>query len=174
MLRNHVGRIECRLCLTIHPNESNYLSHTQGKRHQANLAKRRAMEAASQGPAAIAPSDSASKTATRTIKIGRPAYKVLKSQDPSTSQWCLQFEIMYPEIERGLQPRHRFMSAYEQRVEAPDKAWQYLVFAAAPYANIGFKIPAWQVDKGQGKFLTQWDETSKTFTVTLHLMAPSD
>jgi splicing factor 3A subunit 2 len=115
--------------------------------------------------------DSAVKYTTRSIKIGRPAYKVLKSQDTTSGQWCLQFEIAYPEIEKGLQPRHRFMSAFEQRVESPDKQWQYLVFAAAPYSNIGFKIPARPVDKGQGKFLSQWDEGSNTFTVTLHLTA---
>ena len=28
---------ECKLCLTIHGNEGNYLAHTQGKRHQQNL-----------------------------------------------------------------------------------------------------------------------------------------
>ena len=33
------------------------------------------------------------------------------------------------------------MSAYEQRVEPPDKAFQYVVFAAEPYENIAFKIP---------------------------------
>lgn len=28
-MRNHLGQIECRLCLTLHPNEGNYLAHTQ-------------------------------------------------------------------------------------------------------------------------------------------------
>lgn len=37
---NHLGQIECKLCLTIHPNEGNYLAHTQGKRHQQNLGRR--------------------------------------------------------------------------------------------------------------------------------------
>lgn len=45
-MRNHVGQYECKLCLTIHPNEGNYLAHTQGKRHQEGLAKRAAMDAA--------------------------------------------------------------------------------------------------------------------------------
>ena len=42
-MRNHVGQYECRLCLTVHPNEGNYLAHTQGKRHQQGLAKRAAL-----------------------------------------------------------------------------------------------------------------------------------
>lgn len=37
-------------------------------------------------------------------------------------------------------PRHRFMSAYEQRIEPPDKTWQYLLFAAEPYETISFKV----------------------------------
>lgn len=32
------------------------------------------------------------------------------------------------------------MSAYEQRIEPPDKAWQYLLFAAEPYETIAFKV----------------------------------
>jgi splicing factor 3A subunit 2 len=44
-MRNHVGQYECKLCLTIHPNEGNYLAHTQGKRHQEGLGKRAAREA---------------------------------------------------------------------------------------------------------------------------------
>ena len=31
--------------MTLHNNEGNYLAHTQGKRHQQNLAKRAAREA---------------------------------------------------------------------------------------------------------------------------------
>lgn len=45
IVRTHTGQYECKLCLTIHPNEGNYLAHTQGKRHQENLSKRAAMDA---------------------------------------------------------------------------------------------------------------------------------
>jgi hypothetical protein len=45
LLRNHLGTYECKLCLTLHNNEGNYLAHTQGKRHQTNLARRAAKEA---------------------------------------------------------------------------------------------------------------------------------
>lgn len=61
------------------------------------------------------------------IKIGRPGYRVVKQRDPETGQRSLLFEIQYPEIEQGLQPRHRFMSAFEQKIEAPDKRFQYVV-----------------------------------------------
>ena len=29
-MRNHLGSYECKLCLTLHNNEGNYLAHTQG------------------------------------------------------------------------------------------------------------------------------------------------
>ena len=32
------------------------------------------------------------------------------------------------------------MSAYEQRVEPPDRMWQYLLFSAEPYETIAFKV----------------------------------
>ena len=39
-MKNHLGSYECKLCLTLHNNEGNYLAHTQGKRHQTNLTRR--------------------------------------------------------------------------------------------------------------------------------------
>jgi splicing factor 3A subunit 2 len=72
-------------------------------------------------------------TPLKTVKIGRPGYRVTKQRDPETAQLSLLFQIDYPEIEEGLQPRHRFMSAYEQKIDTPDKNYQYLLFAAAPY-----------------------------------------
>ncbi len=44
------------------------------------------------------------------------------------------------EIAEGVAPKHRFMSAYEQRIEPPDRRWQYLLFAAEPYETIAFKV----------------------------------
>ena len=52
----------------------------------------------------------------------------------------LYCQIDYPEIVETIAPRHRFMSAYEQRVEPPDRKWQYLLFAAEPYETISFKV----------------------------------
>ena len=39
------GSYECKLCLTLHNNEGSYLAHTQGKKHQSNLARRAAKDA---------------------------------------------------------------------------------------------------------------------------------
>lgn len=129
----------------------------------------------------------------KTIKIGRPGYRVVKQRDPESGQRSLLFEVQYPEIEEGLQPRHRFMGAYEQRVERADKNYQYvmpasaqlravftpmcsryLLVAAEPYETIGFKIPADEIDKSPGKFYTNWDPAKQVFTVSCGRAAHSN
>ena len=175
LMRNHLGTYECKLCLTLHTNEANYLSHTQGKKHQQGLARRAHMEKLREEK-----EGSAIPTASTTqvqqpkapkVRIGRPAYQVFKSRDADTHQRCLSFELGYPEIEEDLQPRHRFMSAYEQRVESPpDRRYQYLLFAAEPYETVAFKIPNEGIDKGEGRFVTHWDSDEKKFTVTLYFV----
>lgn len=82
ILRNHLGGLECRLCLTLHTNEGSYLAHTQGKKHQTNLARRAAKD--SRDPSLYAAQmaahqASAQKLAVATksfIKIGSPGYQV--------------------------------------------------------------------------------------------------
>mmetsp|Transcript_7125 Transcript_7125/g.6395 ORF Transcript_7125/g.6395 Transcript_7125/m.6395 type:complete len:218 (-) Transcript_7125:111-764(-) len=166
-MRNHLGTFECKLCLTLHPNEGNYLAHTQGKRHQSNLGRRASLEAKN---APSKPIVSTEPTKRKTMSIGRPGYKVIKSRDLTTNQRCLTFEIDYPEASDGFQPRHRFMSAYEQKVEAADKNYQYLLFACDPYENIAFKIPNSPVDKNEGRFYTNWDVKLKKFTLQLYFV----
>ena len=117
-MKNHLGSYECKVCLTLHNNEGNYLAHTQGKRHQQNLARRAAKEQMNT-PLLPQAMRSAIKP-KKTVKIGRPGYRVTKQLEPGTSQRSLLFEVDYPEIEDGLQPRHRFMSAYEQARDASD------------------------------------------------------
>lgn len=191
LVKNHLGSYECKLCLTLHPNEASYLAHTQGKRHQQNLAHRTQTERSSNenaglyeyapAPMPLQPSSSSAALSSRSalpkvkksVKIGRPGYRVTKQRNPETRQRSLLFEIEYPEIEQGLQPRHRFMSAFEQKVEKPDENYQYLLFAAEPYETIAFKIPNREIerdtnDKTKGRFYTKWDDTNKLFTLQVH------
>ena len=182
LMRNHLGTYECKLCLTLHTNEANYLSHTQGKKHQAGLARRAMMEAKlarQRGetdvmlPMKSATAQGGLGGGMAKVKIGRPGYEVSKSRDPVTNERCLIFELHYPELDdaRTRQPRHRFMSAYEQRVETPpDGNYQYLLVACDPYETVGFKIPNEKINKGEGKFVTNWDVQSKVFTLTLHFL----
>ena len=55
------------------------------------------------------------------------------------------------------------MSAYEQKIEPPDRRWQYCIFAAEPYETIGFKIPSREVDKSENNFWTFWNKNTKQF-----------
>jgi len=193
LVKSHLGSYECKLCLTLHRDEANYLAHTQGKKHQAGLARRAHLEKIKQERegkyepgVSSADNDDSSKPfgtmsaaalggpARKRVKIGRPAYQVFKSRDPDTNQRCLSFELQFPEISDGIQPRHRFMSAFEQRVDTPpDRRYQYLLFAADPYETVAFKIPNDSIDKGENRFVTHWDADAKKFTVSLFFVDPT-
>lgn len=166
-MKNHLGHFECRLCLTLHVNEGSYLAHTQGRKHQTNLARRKEKEKA-ESAVAPAPAKVAPTRTGRSVKIGRPGYRVSKLRDPDTLQKALLFEIDYPEINEGAKPYHRFMSSFEQRVESPpDTKYQFLLFAADPYETIAFKIPNMEVDRSEGKFYSNWDPEKKVYTIQL-------
>ncbi|XP_023131744.1 splicing factor 3A subunit 2 [Amphiprion ocellaris] len=165
-MKNHLGSYECKLCLTLHNNEGSYLAHTQGKKHQTNLARRAAKEA-KEAPAQPAPAK-VKVEVKKFVKIGRPGYKVTKQRDPETGQQSLLFQIDYPEVAEGIGPRHRFMSAYEQRIEPPDRRWQYLLLAAEPYETIAFKVPSREIDKAENRFWTHWNRETKQFFLQFH------
>eukprot|EP00919_Chromeraceae_sp_WS-2016_P046088 GHVR01109572.1.p1 GENE.GHVR01109572.1~~GHVR01109572.1.p1 ORF type:complete len:239 (-),score=43.08 GHVR01109572.1:86-802(-) len=165
--KNHQGRVECKLCLTTHMNEANYLSHTQGKKHQTNLARRAQKERAE---SFIAPQPKKISTKTNLAKIGRAGYRVTKLRDPNTQQKALLFEVDYPEANEGVKPRYRIMSAYEQRVEeaAVNSAYQYLLVAAEPYETMAFKIPNLDIDRQPDKLYVNWNTSTKVYTIQLH------
>ena len=164
--KNHVGSFECRLCLTVHQNDGSYLAHTQGRKHQTNLARRAAREQKEGRAGQDAIPMAGVQVRRNTVKIGRPGYKITKTRDPLTRQMGLLFQLQYPEITPGAVPRVRFMSAFEQKVDdPPDKNYQYLLVAAEPYETCGFKLQAREVDRREGRFWTWFDEDSKEFFV---------
>ena len=175
LMRNHLGTYECKLCLTLHNNEANYLSHTQGKKHQQGLARRAMLEKQSGAATVTALEQSTALEKARTVhkvKIGRPGYQVSKSRDKN-NQRCLTFVLDYPECASDVQPRHRFMSAYEQKVETPpDKNYQFLLVACDPYETVAFKIPNEPIDKGDDRFSSFWDQDAKRFSITLYFLNP--
>lgn len=67
-MRNHLGSYECKLCLTLHNNEGSYLAHTQGKKHQANLARRAAKEAR-EAPQQVSGGEAAPDSEDRTVGV---------------------------------------------------------------------------------------------------------
>eukprot|EP00441_Pelagodinium_beii_P014707 CAMPEP_0197663996 /NCGR_PEP_ID=MMETSP1338-20131121/58368_1 /TAXON_ID=43686 ORGANISM="Pelagodinium beii, Strain RCC1491" /NCGR_SAMPLE_ID=MMETSP1338 /ASSEMBLY_ACC=CAM_ASM_000754 /LENGTH=241 /DNA_ID=CAMNT_0043242543 /DNA_START=67 /DNA_END=792 /DNA_ORIENTATION=+ len=161
-MRNHLGSYECKLCLTLHTNEGSYLAHTQGKKHQINLARRAAKE---KQDATVQPQPQTSSGPRKTVKIGRPGYRVTKERDADSQQKALLFEVEYPEALERVKPRHRFMSAYEQKVEAPETNFQYLLLACEPYETIAFKVPNMEIDKNENRFYINWDAQRKVFTM---------
>ena len=146
----------------LHNNEGSYLAHTQGKKHQSNLARRAAKDAKDNNQLPQL-STKSRVDVKKFVKIGRPGYRITKQLDASNNQQSLLFQIDYPEIADHIMPRHRFMSAYEQKIEPPDRHWQYVLFAAEPYETIAFKVPSREVDKSEGKFWTLWNKDSKQF-----------
>ncbi|GLE05093.1 hypothetical protein PINS_up014077 [Pythium insidiosum] len=103
-----------------------------------------------------------------------PGLQGRQAARPDTGARMLLFQIEYPEHDASLQPRHRFMSSFEQKVEAPDKAFQYLLFACEPYETVAFKIPNLPLDKRDGKFFSNWDKHGKSFTLQLTFLPESD
>jgi splicing factor 3A subunit 2 len=166
--KNHVGSFECRLCLTVHQNDGSYLAHTQGRKHQTNLARRAAKDAQLGKKTEEGGYTGANAIAIKKnlVKIGRPGYKITKTKDPVTRQQGLTFQLQFPELALGVVPKVRFMSAYEQKIEdPPDKNFQYMLIAAEPYETCAFKLQAREVDRRDGKYWDWFDADSKDFWV---------
>jgi len=166
ILRNHLGGLECRLCLTLHTNEGSYLAHTQGKKHQTNLARRAARDA-KDTQLMIAPTQSNVQRKVF-LKIGRPGYRVTKVRDKDTGKEGMMVQVHLPQIKADVIPRRRFMSAWEQKREPPNKAYQYLIVAAEPYETIAFRIPAREIedeadDAGYWNW-SYWDPDTKQYS----------
>ncbi|KAI3649030.1 hypothetical protein MP228_006884 [Amoeboaphelidium protococcarum] len=189
ILKNHLGTFECKLCLTLHVNEGSYLAHTQGKKHKANLARRAAKEAKQLGPGAQSldtlvaaaggsgkgdesAADKKAKIQRTVARVGRPGYKIQKIRDPLSGRYGLLFQIHVPLILADVHPMYRFMSAYEQKVDTPDNAWQYLVIAADPYENIAFKIPNTPVDINSDLLFDHYDVDTHVYTVQIMFALP--
>lgn len=168
-MKNHLGTYECRLCLTLHNNEGSYLAHTQGKKHQANLGRRAAKEAAQSGSlmATLPNVPKAEPPRPSVMKIGRPGYKVIKIRDPITKYPGFLFQLSYPNLAPTTTPRYRIMSSFEQRIEAPNKNYQYLVISAEPYEAVAFKIPNRELVSSEDKLYSYWDYDSRIFVVQL-------
>ncbi|KAJ8968255.1 hypothetical protein NQ317_001897 [Molorchus minor] len=158
-MKNHLGSYECKLCLTLHNNEGSYLAHTQGKKHQANLARRAAKEA-KDAPTLLQP-EKPRVEPKKFVKIGRPGYRVTKQRDPENGQQSLLFQIDYPV--KWFCPVTGSCLLTSKKIEPPDRKWQYLLFAAEPYETIAFKVPSREVEKTDNKFWTHWNRDTKQF-----------
>ncbi|KAK6592921.1 splicing factor 3A subunit 2 [Botrytis cinerea] len=164
--KNHVGSFECRLCLTVHQNDGAQASNqsrttccTRGKGRPVGIDPITGLPVGMVGAQV--------SVRKNMVKIGRPGYKITKTRDPVTRQQGLLFQLQYPEIVSDVQPRVRFMSAFEQKVEDPDKDFQYMLVAAEPYETCGFKLQAREIDRSNERYWTWWDSDLKEFWVQI-------
>lgn len=118
------------------------------------------------------------------LKIGRPGYRVTKVRDKDTGKEGMMVQVHLPQIKADVIPRRRFMSAWEQKREPPNKAYQYLIVrttpsyticyllwcqvAAEPYETVAFRIPAREIedesdDAGYWNW-SYWDPDTKQYS----------
>jgi splicing factor 3A subunit 2 len=119
------------------------------------------------------------------LKIGRPGYRVTKVRDRDTGKEGMMVQVHLPQIKGDVTPRRRFMSAWEQKREPPNKNYQYLIVgtsssgliqrlihvlqvAAEPYETIAFRIPAREIedesdDAGYWNW-SHWDPDTKQYS----------
>lgn len=185
---NHLGLLECKLCLTTHVSESSYISHLGGRKHQMNLEKRKILDEKydnlnQKGHVDVVSINNIPKRVWN--KIGRPNYKVTKIRDPVTFQVGLLIEVKCPKISIN-EPLFRIMSFYElstknQNVakeylrssEEKELDFQYLVISAEPYENICIVMPNDEIDRpaeldGMGNgYWWHWDVDTKEFFLQL-------
>lgn len=159
------------------------MAHTQGKKHQTNLARRAARDA-KETQLMIAPTATNQVQRKVFLKIGRPGYRVTKVREVESSREGMMVQIHLPQIKDAVIPRKRFMSAWEQKREPPNKAYQYLIVsdsevlwdfsetgsqvAAEPYETIAFRVPAREIeeddDNEDGWNWSYWDPDTKQFS----------
>ena len=189
--RNHMGIYECKLCLTIHNNEGSYLAHTQSKKHQTNLNKRKVIEAKHNLLIQEIKNEQKEKQENlkiKYIKIGRPAYRIMKEKDFMSHKRKIKFEIDYPLIKENITPQFRIMSELEVNTQKNgnnenddinndindeeknkiENKYHYVVFAAEPYENIAVRIPNMPLDYNTEKHFSYWDDGKKIFYLTLN------
>src|SRR5438046_2606541 len=105
-----------------HVNDSSYLAHTQGKKHQTNLTRRAALEqkCGVRDPSTVLLTG-LYRSNTTTIrknfmKIDPLGFKITKLRNPITCQPGLFFQLHFPQIIRGDKPRYPFMSTWQQKL----------------------------------------------------------
>ncbi|KAF3993446.1 hypothetical protein FT663_00469 [Candidozyma haemuli var. vulneris] len=192
VFRNHLGVLECRLCLTTHTNEASYISHLSGRKHSLNLEKRRILDEKQNRQNKEDPNvPSINNIKKRSWhSIGQPVFKTTKIRDQDSLQMGILVQVQLPRI-TVKEPFFRLMSSYElseknQNIsrsylkknktdyeddeDTEPSKWQYLVISAEPYDNIAITLPAsQQIEKPTGTeqmsktYWWFWDEDSKEF-----------
>lgn len=163
VLKNHLGVLECKLCLTTHMSESSYLTHTTGRRHQLNLMRRAELERSKQQNTEEAAKDEIQKRHWE--KIGKPEYRYKKIRDPISMNKGLLFVFKLDSIKDGIKPMYKLLPSHELTRKELDRPCQYLVISAEPYTNLAFQIPADPIDLTRDRIWDYWDQDNKEYCV---------
>lgn len=166
VFKNHLGVLECKLCLTTHLSESNYITHATARRHQVNLMRRAEAEKKQQKAKLGTNKEELAIEKRYWMKIGRPEYKAVKIRDPVTLNKGLLFIVKLDKIKENVIPLYKFISSKEHDKATADTNFQYLVISAEPYENIGFKIPNTNAIVSS-KTWDYWDPDTKEYCVQL-------
>ncbi|KAM9939088.1 hypothetical protein OXX80_001416 [Metschnikowia pulcherrima] len=192
VFRNHLGMLECRLCLTTHTNEASYISHLGGKKHGLNLERRRILdEKYNRTPEQYAGVSMTNVEKKYWRQIGQPKFHVTKVRSPESLRVGMLVQVQLPRISVD-EPFFRFMSNLELSSKNQDLSkkfllskksdteededsdpseWQYLVISAEPYENMAISFPAsLQLDQPVGEEMSEnywwhWDADSKEFFI---------
>lgn len=164
VLKNHLGVLECKLCLTTHMSESSYLTHTTGRRHQLNLMRRAEIEKKKHQQNGEEIENVVEKRYWE--KIGNPEYKFKKIRDPISMNKGLLFVFKLDRIKDGVKPMYKLMTPYEIK-EGDDQKCQYLVVSAEPYSNVAFKIPGNSLDISDDRLWDYWDQDNKEYCIQI-------
>jgi splicing factor 3A subunit 2 len=173
LFRNQYGRLECKLCCTHHRTEASYIAHTYGKRHQRNVERRRVVLArteAIRGGIRTGAQPKPQTTAYKRPKIGDPGFNVYRTKD-SAGNLSILFELTYDQIQKHTTPKYRIMSTFEQKMEAPDPKYQFVLFAAQPYNTVAFKIPNFPVL--EDRIIEEWKPSEHLYVFQLTI-SPSE
>ncbi|CAH6720354.1 pre-mRNA-splicing factor Prp11p [[Candida] jaroonii] len=181
VFKNHLGLLECKLCLTTHVNESSYISHVGGRKHQLNLERRRLLD--DKNKVITKKGVSINNVNKRTWnKIGKPQFKIDKIRHDN-NQLGLLLNVKCPKALK--EPFFRFQNYFELTAKnqniikssidkfSQDKSstdesnYLYLIISCEPYENICLIIPNkdidGKVDEISEKFWWYWDNDLKEY-----------
>ena len=168
------GQLWVSAVLNVAREWGSYLVHA-GKKHQSNLGRRRAREAASAGASASGLSTGYGNASTTYCLVNHLSVDPklvaqgikLKIRDPTTRYTGIRVQVHYPNP-RSPQlpaPLTRLMSAFEQRIEPPNKSVQYLLIAGPPYQIVALKVPAKEIHESW----SFWDEATRLLHMKFYL-----
>ena len=166
--KNHVGKFECKLCLTLHPNEASYLTHTQCKKHQNNL-RARAVKEIKQVDHVTNKQNAKSKvTKAVTKKLNVvPKFEIIKVKEYSTDRFGLKVVVDVPTSLEDFPPKFRILNSFEQTVVPENPKVCFLVISCPPYSNIGIMLPAASISRAPEELLSKYDSINKKYIVQI-------